>query len=190
MLLLTGVGSVLGSDCSISRSLGDEPRFDVNDISYLWPVPTTKEELAGLISTDQTLADGVSQIWPKKVFDSVIQTAQSVTVTTSAGTQNTIDFRPFGKQFAQRETWKIVAFRVDPSAPGCDAKLIGLFGSTPQIRLIVQPVTINDLGTVKVHDLAAHLVFSFTKGTDPPPCRWGRHVLFRTERSFARSSAI
>jgi hypothetical protein len=167
-LLLAGVGFVLALRVSMTPSFGDEPRFDVNDVSYLWPVPTIKEDVAGLISVDERLADGVSPIWPKKVFDSVIQTARSVTVTTSAGTENGIDFRPFANQFAQPATWKIVAFRVDPSAPGCDAKLIALFGSTPQVRLIVQPVTVSDSGQVKVHDLTTHLVFNFAKGTDPP----------------------
>lgn len=158
--------SFFGFGPFMRRSFGEGLRFDVNDVSYLWPVPTTKEDVAKLISVDEKLADGLSPIWPKELFDAVIQTAQLVTVTTSAGTTNHIDFRPFEKQFALPNAWKIVGFRVDPSAPGCDARLIGMFGSTPQIRLIVQPVTVTDSGAVTVHDLTAHLVFSFTKGTE------------------------
>jgi len=166
VLLRGGVLSIFGYIVSIPLSFGDEPRFDVNDISYLWPIPTTKEDVSALISVDETTANGVTQIWPQKVFETVIQTAQSVTVTNSAGRPNSINFAPFQTQFAQPSTWKIVAVRVDPSAPGCDPKLIALFGSTPQIRLIVQPVTVDASGTVEVHDLTAHLVFSFTKGTE------------------------
>jgi hypothetical protein len=168
VLLLACIGSVPGFNVLTSPSFGAEPQFDVNDISYLWPVPTTKEDVSGLISADEKIADGVSQIWPKKVFDTVIQTAQSVRVATSAGTQSGIDFGPLEKPLVQPNTWKIVAVRVDPSAPGCDAKLIALFGSTPQIRLIVQPVTVDDSGVVTVHDYTAHLVFGYINGVDPP----------------------
>lgn len=70
--------------------------------------------------------------------------------------------------FAKAETLKIVAFRVDPSAPGTAPILTSVFGSVPQIRLILQPVTINDDGVIQVHDLTVHLVFNYIKSFDPP----------------------
>lgn len=148
-------------------STAAEPRFDVNDVSFLWPVPTTREEVAKLISADETLADGATRVWSKEAFEAVIDTARSVVVRTSAGTDFGIDFRPFGVEFARPETWKVVALRVDPSAPGCDPKTVAKFGSTPQVRLVMQPVTVSDSGAVKVHDYTAHVVFNLTKQVGP-----------------------
>jgi hypothetical protein len=168
VMVLACLTAVLGFGEAMPVSYGDQPRFDVNDISYLWPVPATKEDVARLISVDEQLADGTSQIWPKAAFEKVIQTATTVEVTNSAGRQNTISFGAFGGQFVLPNTWKVAGFRVDPSAPGCDVQLIAIFGSTPQIRLIVQPVTVNDAGAVIVHDVTAHLVFNFVKGDGQP----------------------
>ena len=52
-------------------------------------------------------------------------------------------------------------------APGGHASIVGKFGSTPQLRLIVQPVTV-DGGQVKVHDFTAHLVYSYFTPKDAP----------------------
>jgi hypothetical protein len=62
--------------------------FDVNDVSYLWPVPKTKDDVVGLMSVDDKLADGTSQVWPLAAFNSVVQTAQTVTIQNSAGLIN------------------------------------------------------------------------------------------------------
>jgi hypothetical protein len=158
---------------STSRLFAGEPRFDVNDISYLWPVAATKDDVAALLSADELTLDGESQIWPKDAFQAVVSSAPLVTVANSAGGANNIDYRPFEADFARPSTWKVIAFRVDPSAPGCDPQLIGFFGSVPQLRLIVQPVTVNESGTVKVHDFTAHLVFSFVTGTNEPAAPTG-----------------
>src|SRR5262249_22963699 len=82
-------------------------------------------------------------------------------------------------------TWKVVAVRVDPSAPGCDPKVIALFGSAPQIRLIVQPVTVSGAGAVKVHDLSAHVVYSFVKGLDDPAVPGGPNRFVPDKDKFA-----
>ncbi len=145
------------------RMAGQQVRFDVNDVSYLWPVATTQADVDGLISSDDKLADGVSRIWPQAAFDAVIKTAETVSVETSAGTMATIRFP--GPEFSNPHTWKVVAFRVDPCAPGCHPTVTASLGAIPQIRLILQPVLV-DGGAVQAHDITAHLVFGFIGGMD------------------------
>jgi hypothetical protein len=153
----------------VATAQGEDVQFDVNDVSYLWPAPKTKEDVASLISADELIEDGSSPIWPKDVFGAVIGKAQTITIANSIGGTNRIDFATFVGSLSQPSNWKIVAFRVDPSAPGASTAVISVFGSSPQLRLIVQPVTIDDKsGAVRVHDVTAHLVFSFVKGFDPP----------------------
>lgn len=142
-------------------------RFDVNDVSYLWPVPKTPAEVSALISADDVLIDGKTQIWPRAAFDTIIATAQTTAVESSSGQLVSINFGDLAKQFQDPHTWKVVAFRVDPCAPGCNQDLVSRFGSSPQIRLILQPVTVSG-STVTVHDLTTHLVFSFTSNAAPP----------------------
>jgi hypothetical protein len=84
----------------------------------------------------------------------------------SAGTPFQIDFAPFKQDFDRAETWKMVGIRIDPSAPGSHPSLIAQLGSTPQVRLILQPVRVKD-AIVKVHDTTAHLACTFITGIDP-----------------------
>jgi hypothetical protein len=165
MLFLLSCTVYMGIKCPVAFC--DQPRFDVNDVSYLWPVPKTKEDVDGLISANAKLLDGSSQIWPQAAFDTLIKTAVSVKVTSSAGIDFGIGFSQFANEFALPANWKVTAIRIDPSAPGSEVKAIAIFGSAPQIRLIMQPVTVSAAGIVQVHDYTAHLVFSFIKGTEP-----------------------
>src|SRR5438105_12652397 len=57
---------------AMSPAAGEEVKFDVNDVSYLWPAPKTKEDVAALLSADDKLSDDASPIWPKTAFDTVI----------------------------------------------------------------------------------------------------------------------
>ncbi|MEM9092386.1 MAG: hypothetical protein AAGC93_27100 [Cyanobacteria bacterium P01_F01_bin.53] len=145
-------------------------KFDVNDISFLWPVPKSTREMDALLTADERTADGSSQIWPKEVFDTVIETAKTVKVTNSNGGENKINFNDssLSEVFDQQKTWKVAGMRIDPSAPGSSTKLIQTFGSIPQLRLILQPVTVNEVGNVIVHDYTVHLVYNFTKGRSQP----------------------
>ncbi len=153
----------------IVSSLGNV-RFDVNDISFLWPVPNNSREASELIASDEKTADGKSQIWPKSAFDTLIQTAQTVGVNSPTGDTRRISFNdgPLRNAFNQQKTWKVVGMRIDPSAPGSSSKIVNERGSLPQIRLIVQPVTVDGTGQVLVHDYTAHLVYNFTKGSGRP----------------------
>jgi hypothetical protein len=175
-----GVVVALGL-CVTGVSLGPRPgsadeadavRLDVNDISFLWPVPKIPADVAGLLSLDDKLADGKSTILPQKPFDALLKAAQDVGIKDSAGREFKIDFTPHKAEFAKPSTWKVVAFRVDPSAPGTAPMLVKARGSLPQVRLIVQPVTVAG-GTVTVHDVTMHLVYNYAKGfkispTGPP----------------------
>ncbi len=122
-----------------------------------------------LLSADERAADG-SQIWPKEVFDTIIQTAQTAKVANSNGGETQINFNdgPLSNVFDQQKTWKVAGMRIDPSAPGSSTKMIQTFGSIPQLRLILQPVTVNEVGNVIVHDYTVHLVYNFTKGRSQP----------------------
>lgn len=161
LCILVGV-SVSPSTTAVAQ----DTRFDVNDLAYLWPPPSSSAEVAELISADEVVANG--QLWPAAAFELLLRNAQSTTVLSSAGTTSPIHFAQFAKEFAQPSVWKVVGFRVDPTAPSASPSAIAVFGSTPQIRMVLQPVTVGEDG-VRVHDLAAHLAFSFTKGVEPPP---------------------
>lgn len=146
----------------------EDVQFDVNDVAFLWPVPTTKDEVEQLISADQLLDEGQVSIWPSDVFNAVITQAEQIAITNSAGRKNKIDFRPFHAEFTKRSTWKVVSFRVDPSAAGASAEFIQAFGEIPQIRLVLQPVTATGNGAPRIHDVTVHLVFSFVKPPASP----------------------
>ena len=142
--------------------------FDVNDLAVLWPVPLAPADVEALVPADVALADA-GQLWPLTDFDRILELADGVKITSSAGRVARIGLR---REFRDRTVWKVVAFRVDGSAPGGHADVIGLFGSDPQFRVTLQPVTVSG-GRVEVHDVAAHLVFHFVTGEertgDGPP---------------------
>jgi len=173
-----GVGSVLLSSLVYLATAvsgidaGDTPpvstRLDVNDISILWPVPKTEADVARLISVEEKLDDGTTAIWDADVFKKVMETAQAVTLAGSGNTTRQIRFDENKTAFELAKTWKIAGIRVDPSAPGCSEQIIRNFGSRPQIRLIVQPVTTEGTEVV-VHDVTAHLVFDFVLGFTTAP---------------------
>src|SRR4051812_15367796 len=152
---------LLGINCPLSLGETAGVRFSAQDLSFLWPVPTTVEEVSRLISGDQTLADGKTEILPNGIFQQVLGNVQTVSITASSGDQVKVII-PSSLGFEKLSTWKIAGIRVDPSAPSCDAGGIQRFGSTPQVRIVIQPVTIAGT-TVKVHDFTAHLAFDFVK---------------------------
>lgn len=151
-------------------------RLDVNDVSILWPAPKTADDAKKLIAVDEKLADGINTIWPEVILQKVLATARSVSVVGSGGLKSQIKFRDRqgdrSLEFNRATNWKIAGIRVDPSAPGCSEKVIRLFGSKPQIRLVVQPVTLQG-GKAIVHDVAAHLVFDFASSESLPPAAPG-----------------
>lgn len=159
---------VMAALCFITQQpvVANEFAFDVNDVSILWPVPMSQVEAGKLL----TAADksGPDSLWPEEAFQVVIAQAEKTQVTNSAGRTNKIDFGPFKTEFGKASNWKVVGFRVDPSAPGANPSLIKAFGQFPQLRLVVQPVTLGANDKFRVHDVTVHLVFNFVERFDPP----------------------
>ena len=138
---------------------GDGGVFDINDTSFLWPVPKTKADVDALISLDDLAADG--KILPDGVFSNLMNTAKTVSVGNSQ-----ISF-PAGIS-EQSHCWKVAGIR-DKSLglwARSDGDSILAAAMCPGIRLIVQPVTMSTGGVVVIHDFTAHLAFNYFTNTN------------------------
>ncbi len=139
--------------------------LDVADVSYLWPVATTPADVGALIASDAPTDDGGPML-PAAAFQSILDAVRTTVVKDAAGFENRIVFdSEFETELRKQPTWKVVGFRVDPAAIG-HPETLTTFGVMPQLRLILQPVTLGG-GRVVVHDMAAHVVFSYATGTGP-----------------------
>ena len=140
--------------------------MDVSDISYLWPVPKTQADVDALVSADTADAARNVAIWDETAFKQMlaIVTSDAAAIKHPSGATHRIGLRP---EFRDRKMWKVVAFRADPSAPGAHQTIVDKFGSTPQLRLILQPVTVEG-EKVKVHDFAVHLLYSYFTPKEAP----------------------
>jgi hypothetical protein len=126
------------------------PPLDVNDISFLWPVPQTKAEVASLISLNDDANDG--KILPEELLGKLMDEAKTVKVGDSQiKLPNEADFK-------KPITWKVAGIRVNPTALGTNPNALLRGGIIPSIRLIVQPVTVNG-DKFEIHDFTAHVVF-------------------------------
>jgi len=134
--------------------------FDVNDVSFLFPVPQTKAEADRLISAADPLADGQKRLLPEAIFKQVMTAAKVVTVETPSGRKTRIKGEP-PAILTDAKLWKVAGIRVHPSALGTTPEAIGRFGEAPTVRLILQPVTATG-DQAEMHDMAAHVVFNFT----------------------------
>lgn len=142
-------------------------KFDVNDVSFLCPAPSSVADVDKLISVDETNSAGEA-FWPEDSFQTVMTAAGALKVVDTRPSEFRIQLNPQGADLKSRRIWKIAGIRVDPSAPGCDPKIQAQspVGVKPQIRLIVQPVTVRGTA-VRIHDVAAHLVFDFEAARTP-----------------------
>jgi hypothetical protein len=168
-LSLSGILFLISNSKGISNK-NDIKNLTYNDITYLWPVPQNVEDVEMLLTAETVI--GNTTIWPEESFNQVLNIAQN-----SLQIPN-FPSPPKYKQIKlvynkdstllKRKNWKIVGFRIDPSAPSTsDQNVINSFGRIPQIRLIVQPVTMNG-NSVVVHDFTAHLPFNYTLNNKPP----------------------
>jgi len=134
--------------------------LSANDISWLFPAPADDADLAKLISIgDLTAGDG--PVWSEDIFHQFLTIASG-----SAGlVEGTTHRIGLPAEVWSRGVWYISGVRIDPGAPGLSPALVKQFGRSPQIRLSVQPITHTPDGKLKVHDIAAHLAFSFTMTT-------------------------
>jgi hypothetical protein len=160
IVVLSGAGKSLCEGAPPAGAAGALPPLEPADISWLWPVPETVADLGRIHTIDSLAANGGQPVWSDANFAEFIQTAKASAKVGS----NAADIP---SEFETRANWRIVSFRVDPSAPGGHADVRAKLGETPQIRLILQPVTTSGQEVV-VHDVAAHVVFSFLKGGPTP----------------------
>jgi hypothetical protein len=135
--------------------------FDVCDVSYLWPVPETAEHARALVGADAADPTSKAAVWPEAAFRRAIEIADgdAAAVTHPGGATRRVKLPP---ALRDRAVWKVAGVRVDGGAPGGHSAIVAKFGAAPQLRVIVQPVTVAGDKAV-VHDVAAHLVYNFVK---------------------------
>lgn len=97
---------------------------------------------------------GGGAVWSDEQFEDVLKTADG----DFAAVQNHRVRLP--AEVRKKGVWRIAVFRADPCAPGGHEAIRKDLGEKPQLRLILQPVTVNQ-GAVTVHDIAVHAVFTF-----------------------------
>lgn len=139
----------------MSTARCEAPLLDMNDVSWLWPAPQNAADLDRVLSISSIQAKDGSDVWSDDQFQDLIATIES---DASKLGESQIGLRD---SFRNKETWKIAAMRVDPTAPGGHVSVVDAFGSSPQIRLVLQPVDVSGEAVV-VHDVAVHLVFAYT----------------------------
>lgn len=146
------------------------PPLSANDVSWLFPPPAKVADLDKLIAVqdltvpnpqDSTKRDPV---WADAVFKQFIGIAASPQAQV-ATTQSRVGL-PADAQ--SMDAWFVAGVRIDAGAPGLSPDIVAQFGQSPEIRLILQPITRNADGTVTVHDVAGHLIFDFLTGLDTP----------------------
>ena len=144
-----------------------EQPLSADDVSWLFPAPTTTADLANLISMgDLSVANPDpskrDRVWSDAIFQQFLAIAASPAASVAG---NQIGLPAEAKVI---NNWQIAAVRFDPGAPGLSDEIIQQYGQSPQIRLILQPVIKNADGTVSAQDITAHLIFGFTTGDQPP----------------------
>jgi hypothetical protein len=146
-----------------TRATTTQP-LSADDVSLLFPPPKKAEDFAKLIAVrdltvpspqDPTKRDPV---WPDVVFQQFLAIASGPAAQVD-GTQKRIGLPAEAQTI---DGWFVAGIRIDAGAPGLSNDIRAQFGQSPEIRLIIQPVTRNSDGTPKVDDIAAHLIFDFT----------------------------
>jgi hypothetical protein len=147
--------ALLALPSSVTAQVADS-FLDVNDISFLWPVPTTKAEADSLISLADDASDG--PIMPAALFKALIAQAETVSV-------DGVSILFPNDQFNDPKTWKVAGIRVNPSALGTNPLALAR-AEIPGIRVIVQPVLI-DGDNALPQDYTAHVVFNYVQPIAP-----------------------
>lgn len=135
-----------------NTSADDSISFEPNDVTILFPAPSSPSDMSQMIR----LTDFDSErVLPQDVFDQAMQIATGPTGAVK-GSNHRIGF----VNNPQREDWVISGIRIDPGAPGVTKDIFDVFGKSPQIRLVAQPVRDTNFG-VDVDDISLHLVYAF-----------------------------
>jgi hypothetical protein len=151
-----------------------EQPLAADDVSWLFPAPTKESDLANLIAmSDLTVPNPQDltkrdRVWSDATFQQFITIAGS-----AAGAVTDSDKIGLPDAAKKIDAWHIAGVRFDAGAPGLSDAIIEEYGQSPQIRLIVQPVTREADGTVTAVDTTAHLIFSFAKQELLPPSKPG-----------------
>jgi hypothetical protein len=154
-----------------SAALAQTPAMrplSANDVSWLFPMPTRAADFGNLISmrdlTTQNPHDATVRdpVWPTSAFQ------QFLTIAAGGQAQVGASQISLPAEAQSMDTWFIAGIRIDAGAPGLSPDILQQFGQSPQIRLIVQPVTRAPDGTPVVQDIAGHLVFDFTAEESNP----------------------
>ena len=159
------VAGVFGIGVSMAASQPPKPRpLAANDVSILFPAPRNAKNLTNLIAlSDLNGPAGSGRVWSDADFNGFLAIAEDPRFQV-AGQTSRFNCRLRSKQI---DAWFIAGIRIDPGAPGLSKDVIEQYGQQPQIRLIAQPVTRGPGGTIKVHDIAAHLIFSYSASEKP-----------------------
>jgi hypothetical protein len=148
--------------------------LSVNDVSILFPGPATAADMKRIIAVSDIVSPNAQDasksdpVWPAAVFQQFVGIANSnFSQVGVAGGQKQIGL-PAAAQSVT--AWFVSGIRIDAGAPGLSSDVRAQFGQLPEIRLIIQPITLGADGTPKVLDIAGHLIFDFINAAqDPPP---------------------
>lgn len=147
--------TVRDADSSNSTPVVEEETLvDVNDVSLLFPAPQSTEENEKLLAIGDISSGDGSAVLPNVDFDKIIAVSESDQLRIG---DRQIKIPP---EIRDMSVWKVAGIRFDPSAPGASADIRESFGSLPQIRLVVQPVTAQ-ARSANIHDVALHLIYDF-----------------------------
>lgn len=132
------------------------------DVSILFPAPKDAADLTNFISVADLTDAGGAPLIPDPLFQEFLAIAAGdASKIALPGGQSAQIGLPDGVE--NIKNWFVAGIRVDVGAPGLSKNVMAAFGQIPQVRLILQPVTTQG-GTIKIHDRAAHMIFSFAKG--------------------------
>ena len=167
-LMLTAFGAATGVAQTTPKPIS------ANDVSILFPFPRNQGDLANLIALSDlsgpSAAPAKARLWSENDFARFKEIAEGPAGVVAGGSRRIK--LPNGVK--PIDAWFIAGIRFDPGAPGLSSDIIEKMGQQPQIRFIAQPVTKNANGSITVHDIAAHLIFSFSvlppKAEESPGC--------------------
>ena len=172
------VASVIGffpTDIAVAQpgqkaSAREESPLAADDVSWLFPAPRNEADFSRSIAVrDLSGPDPVdptkrATVWTDAAFAQFIANAES-----NAGRiPDAADRMNIPDEAKDPANWRIVGLRIDPGAPGLSPDIRAQFGQSPQIRLIAQPVVVKSDHSVKVFDMAAHLIYNFVSGVEAP----------------------
>lgn len=142
--------------------------LSANDLTILFPPPQNATDMANLIALSDLAgpAGSPQRLWSDEDFARFLANAENPERPGAPDSGVGRIALPDGVK--NIKAWFVAGIRIDPGAPGLSNDIIAQFGRQPQIRLIVQPVT-NGPDGFKVHDIAGHLIFSFTLSPPDPP---------------------